>query len=489
MTGQELKQMAFGHLQGKNGYPKNEKKGWKLMQQAADAGDSEACGQIALHYMDAIKLPQARDYFNMVEAYKRHPNAYAKCLALYAAKKLKKEPDFVRKLFEEANRVENDLHGDGHYYYAVLLHFAYPDNEEKYCEHLYYAALGGSDDMPDSCYAYINRERGVLHSKAEMEAWLRVNNDGRIVGGFIPCKLDEEEAWRVAVSNLDTKAGRRAFIGAARKAFISKDHETNLEYQQVIKCQISVDTISARYEYNHPNSNYINKGAGKLDINSYWTNCYATYRAKQPQDELFKKYKDVKLSDDFVEARVRVNPYRSDEVICECKNQTIYDATIGTLGDIKTTLVKQNNWEKRYIHVDIDDYAQSLKNFYMLFVPFYFFTVKLGGKKTYTIRVNAFTGETDFFVNNPFGQFTDDDDVKKGGFAKIGQDKSKKDRKARRRRNIKLFYFLVLALLSIVAFSISAAFSQSIPKTICFILGGAFGLGALWNLIKVIKSR
>lgn len=413
MTAEEIRKSAEQAL-----FVDKIKKGKKLMRQAADGGDRIACGKTACFLVEEKKWLEAKQYFEKENSFEDNPNEYVHCLAVCASKTKKRETKERAQMLSDADRVQNKLKGNGRYWYATLLHSAEPDNVDAYRLHLILAAIDESSDMPDELYEFVNRERGVFGTKAEISSWLKKDH-GAFSVGFLPCNLTKDDAVRAAGGELGMKEARKAMPMRAKSAFKKGLYKATLEYQKVIRYQISAKTVSLHYEYSHPNSSYIEKGSGTVDVNSYWTDCYATFLTKQDQKDLYKIYKDVKPEQTFVDARMRVNPAYEKVVTEECRKKAIADAANGSKSTIKQTIAQQYRWDKRYIKLTIDDNAMSVRSQSEIYVPFYFFTVKLSPKKSSTIRVNAYTGETDLLINNPFGQFTGSYYAEKGGGARI----------------------------------------------------------------------
>lgn len=425
---EQLYKEALDYLGGKNGFPKNEKKGWKRMEEAAEAGSKDASGELALYLHENNKEAEARRFFEKSKMDTRKlKTAYVECLRELAFKK-KKDSQFLEDCYLSAKEYESGYFGDARWYYADIIKLAHPDNKDEIEKQLYLAALGESD-MPDSYYQSIGRERGVLADKEEMELWLKAMGESVADTLYLPCVKTPEDAWSTAKANLEEKETKQYLSIGQINRFLSSNMKGILEYQPMVECSVLIGTPSFRMKYDHPSYSTVTTGSGSLKINKYWTNYCASFKTKTTQDNLWRTYKDAKKEKTFCEARVRVSPIGLDTAIERCKELSIKDAANGARNDIKEAYKKEKNWDKQYISIDFDDMDASYKALRYVFVPFYFFTMEEGKNKSVTVRVNAYNGEVDYFVNNPFGQFTAEDNVAQGGGANV----SKHQRSARKK--------------------------------------------------------
>ncbi len=469
-TNEQNYQRAQSLIKGDSTVKANPKKGWKMMGELADAGYEPACLNLAHECWYTGKYADACVYFEKAKLTKNE-QAFEYVCSLYRGitKKQRKDPDYLASVFAKAKKYEELYTGDGRYYYALLLHVAQPENEEGYKQQLYYAALGNSDYMPDEAYEFIGRERGVLADKSEMDIWMKVSSMAKYAK-FIPCERSEDDAWFIAEQALEDKETNKFLNTAQRKALLHAKPKAILEYQQIYRAAYNIGTIKFGFKYDNPNYSTVSTGTATLNVNKYWTNSCATFKTKQSQEQLWKVYNKVTTTTTYKDARVRTNAYGSATVIERCGEMTRKDARNGAVWEAKDAEAKQRNWETRYITINMQDYDMTNKFIELVFVPFYFFTVTTTGKKTVTARVNGYSGEIDFFVDNPFGQFTEEDNVAQGGGAnETTRDRNKKQsakNKAKAKR-----------------------IAGGILKKILMIVGGVLaGVGALFTILALTSD-
>lgn len=210
MSNQDLYNEAKHLLNGTGGYPKDEKKGYKKMKEAADAGNTEACVQYANYLCGKQKYFDALNYFESNSAYTSATREYVTCLYNCALKKAS-DTTIVETYYNKACLVKDKLRSDGCYYFAQLAKMS-GQSDDVYRKALYFAALGDSEAMPDQEYALIGRERGVIYGKSEIEAHINANyagSDAKYFGGFLPCTQTEQSAWNIAKANYQQKGKKR----------------------------------------------------------------------------------------------------------------------------------------------------------------------------------------------------------------------------------------------------------------------------------------
>lgn len=430
MTHQEIYIEALHFIEGSGGYPKDEKKGYKKMKEAADAGNTAAAGKYALYLWEKTKHFDALSYFEKNNAYKEMPRDYVTCIYNCAIRK-KKDLALLKTYYEKASRVRSNLHGDSYYYFAMIAKMSGQD-VSVYKEALYYAALGSSTAMPDRAYKEINRERGVVYGKDEVSLYVKVNYSGedeKYFGGFLPCTQTEKSAWNVAKANLSDKRIKKEFGFAGAAALLKAEPKGVLEYQPVAYSCMTVGTVSCKFKYNNPSYSTVNTGSGSLPLNWNWFNYHAGFRTKYRQGDYHKQFENASFSKLTPDARMRTAAPRWSEIVDASFEMAKSSATSGARSKYKTAIASNYNWEERYVTVDIEDNGQSIKALKTYFVPFWFFTVNLPFGKTATARVNGNTGEVDFFANNPFGLFTPYDDVKAGAMTMYSKELQKVIRK------------------------------------------------------------
>ncbi|MDE7380089.1 MAG: hypothetical protein K2N14_03455 [Clostridia bacterium] len=95
MTNEELKKLALAHINGADGLPKNEAKGYEYMKQAADNGDPDACAQYAEYAYR--KLKDAELSVEYYEKGGKKEDSYAYALLAIAEKYLEKKVECFKK--------------------------------------------------------------------------------------------------------------------------------------------------------------------------------------------------------------------------------------------------------------------------------------------------------------------------------------------------------------------------------------------------------
>ena len=457
MTKDELFLEAISLLMGTNGYPKNEKKAWVIMKRAADEGHKEACARYAVKIMKSNCLAAA-EYFMKNCAYDIFPDEFAECL-YYCIKKTKNDDKNENDYYAWVQLGDSLYSADGYYYWALMVKIKEPENIDLYNKLLYYAALGNSKIMPDSLYKQIGRERGILVGKTEMDAYMSSNDNNKKVLGFGPVNKNEEQAWHIAVANL-TEKGRKFEVSKSElNRLVREVPKGVLEYEYCIYCAYNVGTVTARYEYDNPNYTSVYRNSGTLKIDTYWYNYFAVYQTPQSQKDFYKVLQGIELQQTYKDARFRIFPYRCKEVLENIKERTLRNAQNGAVSKVKKAVHKENNWEEKYIKVDIDNYDISLYGLKEVYIPYWYFTISTGGKNTATVRVNAINGEVSTFSNNPFGQFTDYDDVVAGGKTKYSKEVQKEIKKRKNAKARKLNILLTIqCILTILLFLIGGWF-------------------------------
>ncbi len=496
MTSQQLYDEALKHIEGKGGYPKNPKKGKKTMMEAANAGSRQAAGYCATQY--ATNEAEMLKYLDMNEAKEDHPNDYVRCLYTLAQRS-KGKPETVKGYFTKSCNVKANYHADGYYYYAELGKLAEKD-DTWYRDTLYLAALGNSKAMPDATYAYINRTRGVITGKEEVELWVKANEMKDRVAGYGAVTKSEDEAWRIVEANLSTKEGAKKLPAGAASAMLKKHPTPTLEWQRLIVVYAQLTKISVGFEYDDPKYSQVSKGSisdFKVDStpNGYW---FTDFRHPVKQTQAWKDFDTLSYSKNIPSnARLRVSTPYYNALCVECAEQSKKGAMNRAKNEFKDALSKAKNWPSQYISLTVNDHDNGIESFKIYFVPFYFYTVDLAFGKTATVRVNAQTGAVDFFENSPFGQFDEYDDYKKGGGAKLNKElidaqkraaeRAKTGLDANDRKFIKTS--LIGAGIAFVLFLIggTAKFNGNEILAILGFLGTLVGLGlAAWKGLKKV---
>lgn len=485
MTSEQLYDEALKHINGTGGYPKNPKKGEKTMLEASNAGSRKAAGYYAMHYAknDSDKLI----HFQKSGAYEDYPNEYVRCLLTTAQKMAKRNPGIPKSNYDAANRVQAKYHGDGYYYLAELAKLA-GDTEQKYKDYLYLAALGMSKAMPDATYALINRDRGVIYDKEEIELWIKANELQDRVAGYGEIKKTEEEAWRIVEAHLSTKEGKEKLPAGGASAMLKKRPTGTLEYQRLINVAMSVKYISVGFEYDNPNYSTVTRGSiNDYKLDRYMENWFTDFRCSAKQKDAYKTFEKLSYTKTVpTRGRFRVDTPYYYSLCTECAETSKTEMINEAKWLFKKDLGQQKNWATQHINVTLNKHDTGLKFFRIYFMPFYYFTVDLAFGKTATVRVNAQTGEVDFYENCPFGQFTEYDDYKTGGNVQLNKatvdalKKATAKKDAKKDRTIAKWSGIgALALLVLTIIIGSGTFAG-----LCFL--GAIGLGvfALWKLCK-----
>ncbi len=486
MSSQDLYNEAKHLLNGTGGYPKDEKKGYKKMKEAADAGNTEACVQYANYLCGKQKYFDALNYFESNDAYTSAAREYVTCLYNCALKKAS-DPTLVENYYNKACRVKDKLRSDGCYYFAQLAKMS-GQSDDVYRKALYFAALGDSEAMPDQEYALIGRERGVIYGKSEIEAHINANyagSDAKYFGGFLPCTQTEQSAWNIAKANLTNRKVKKEFGAAAAHALAKAEPKGILEYQPVAYSSSTVGTVSFRYEYDNPNYTTVTKGSSALALDYRWFNYHASFRSKYRQGEFHKQFEKATFTKTTPDARMRTISPRFPEVLESSVNMAKTSATNGSRKKLKTALAAKNNWESQYVTVDFDNNGQSLE-IKTYCVPFWFFTKNLGLGKSVTARVNGATGEVEFFQNNPFGLFTPFDDVKIGAYLTYSKERQKEIKKAMpayKKRKKHLIALLVQCALLVLSFAIKFTFLSVL------VILSLLVHGALWFVPKATFQK
>ena len=464
MDANQLYQEAQNLLNGTNGFPKNPKKGYAKLKEAADAGNQKAREEWGEYlWVEKGKYAESLPYYEAGTLSDQDAvEDYLFVLTKLVAKN-KKDPTFAQTAADKAFAYHDKFDAESYYFYGVLLQKGYPEKTKEIHDSFDMAAFLGSEYMPDETYASIGRERGVFTGKTEMDIWQKNTSDGKS-STFVPCNRSAEEAWSIAKANLEEKATKKILTYAQISKLLKGAPQAQLEYQPIVKCAVEVGTPNVRYKYDNPSYSTVSSGSTDYTVDMYWTNYCATFKTKQTQRDLWKVYKNATFTSNCVDGRVRIHPVGQKAVIERAIELSSKDATEGARQEIKEAFHKAKNWDTKYIEIIYNDKASDIKELSYVFVPFYFFTVSMGGKKSVTVRVNAYSGEVDYFVDNPFGQFSEDDNVAQGGGA--SQSKAERNAKSggrsgrrggsrwsRLKRRISLIPYLILIALAIVGFT------------------------------------
>lgn len=488
MTAQQLYELALKHINGSGGYPKNPKKGEKTMLEASNAGSKEASAFYAMNYAknDSEKLI----HLQKNGAYTEYPNEYVRCLFTTSQKIAKKNPELVKKNLSSARGVK--VHADGYYYLAELAKLA-GESDGSYRDYLYLASLGMSKAMPDETYKYINRERGVVYDKEEIELYVKANDIK--VGGYGVVTKTEEEAWSIVEANLDTKEGKAKLPAGAAGIMLRKRPQGVLEYQRVIYSRYKTSLVSVGFEYDNPKFSTVTTGtlsdykvSDSQLTSAFW---YTDFRYPEKQSTAWKSLKEISFTSTVpTKGRFRVGTPYYYSLCNKCMDSAKDGSKWRAKEDVKDYLSKQKNWNTAHIKINLQKSDTKLDEFHIKFVPFYYFTVDLAFGKTATVRVNAQTGAVDFYENCPFGQFTEYDDYETGGNVQLNKDVVDAAKKAAAKKSIAKdkkigkYCFIGAVVAFILVFVFEATVKNDFLEILAFLSSGGLAIAGVWFFFK-----
>ncbi len=413
-------QEYLNYRNGANGYPKNEAKAQKFLKKAADAGHPQACADMAATLVD--KKPQkALEYFEKGNARDYGVENYLKALYLLA-KKCKKNAAKASVYYDKAKDMK--LSGNAQWYFAKLTLFA-GKGDSEYRLALMPAIMQEAPIIPDEDFLSVGRERGVVFGATEFAEWKK-SPDAKYFEGFYSA-MDNMAAVRAALANLDEKAAKNALGGAGVKALKkwlneaeSKGYcdEAVLEYQPLLRITLELNSIECRFKYDNPAYSSIQQGSGTKTYPEAkaWHGYYATYVTDHEPNGNIEKYKGKTLNQTSLitkepnKVRFRWNPKRYTDVVSKAYSAIENGVKNDAVWEYKQDLQRKHNWNTSHISCTINSASISNKRAHIMYVPFWFFTKQVG-KRTFTLRVNATTGDVNYFVDNPFAQFSYSDVV------------------------------------------------------------------------------
>lgn len=391
MTAEEQRKIAYGYIHGYDGLPKNEKKGWELMRAAADAGDAAAAASMAEHLADS-EPETALGYFTQSGS---APNTlYLKILYLAALK----TPAQAKEYWAASKSVVPDR--DGLWYCAKLLHTADP-SDMGYTELLSRAASLGSGLLTEEDYAACGRERGVVVGSEEFERFAKTDTAH---GRYFFSRIDKNESMARALveANLGEKEAARLLGKDVVAKIKGMQPEVILEYEPVYIAGERLDEV--RYTYSHQERDSITRhsGSGVLSVegdNDYLRNRkLVTPFFLRRKEETYYFYGEETVPEN---ARIRVSVPDMDAMEEERFKKNFRDALESASTAVEMALNKEYSWSVSCIdvNIDTDDWEATTD---LGFVPCWFFHYKLQDRLV-TIRVNATTGDIEYFFDNPFG--------------------------------------------------------------------------------------
>ena len=391
MTAEEQRKIAYGYIHGYDGLPKNEKKGWELMRAAADAGDAAAAASMAEHLADS-EPETALGYFTQSGS---EPNTlYLKILYLAALK----TPEKANEYWTASKRVTPDR--DGLWYCAKLLHAADP-TDMGYTELLSDAASLGSGLLTDEDYAACGRARGVVVGREEFERFVRTDQAHE---RYYFSRIDKNESMARAL--VEANLGEKEAAKLLGKDIVAKikgmQPEVTLEYEPVYIPGEQLDEV--RYTYTHQESDSITRhsGSGVLAAEGHYDYLerheLVTPLFLRREEKTYYFHGEEPVPEN---ARIRVSVPDMDAMEEESFKKNFRDALQSATTAVEMALSKEYGWSVGCIDVDIDtDNWEATID--LGFVPCWFFSYKLKDRLV-TIRVNATTGDIEYFFDNPFG--------------------------------------------------------------------------------------
>lgn len=402
MTREELRQLAIGYLEGKDGMPKNETKGWETMQQAADQGDAIACERYAAHIV--TRAPE--DALRYIESAGVPDDAIpvyvqAKYLAFC------KNGGDAKNVYAAAKRSAKDNRDEQTLYYLAKLGQAADPKDAEVKATFGRLALSGCKLMTDEDYAACGRERGVAIGYDELQTFIDSyigDHDNRVV---LLVKKTKSEGMAKAIleSNLDTDNAVK-YIGKARiKKLKNATPRVVLEYQKIYESDREVEVGGFSYRHQDPSSVTYTTGSGTVEIGKTYAGYGTAFVSPAANTDLYKKMNAYEYDDGTPDAAARFRVHTAND---QNADRFAYDQAIkaekeAVEAKAKRFVADKYGWNS--YHIEVDCRLSSTEDRYscgILFVPFYFFVYDLGGE-TVSIRVNAFNGDVDYHINNPFG--------------------------------------------------------------------------------------
>ncbi len=437
MTAEEQRKIAYGYIYGTDGLPENEKKGWELMRAAADAGDATAASSMAGHLAES-EPEAALAYFKQSGS---APNTlYLKILYLAALK----TPTRAREYWAASKSVTPDR--DGLWYCAKLLHIADP-SDMGYTELLSRAASLGSQLLTDEDYAACGRARGVVIGREEFERFAKADQAHERYF-FSHIAKDESMARALVEANLGEKEAERLLGKDVIAKIKGMQPEVTLEYEPIYIPGEHFDEV--RYTYSHQENDSITRHSGSGVLYAEGEHDYlrrnelVTPLFLRRKEESYSFYGNEPVPED---ARIRVSVPDMEAMEEEIFKKNVRNALQSATTAVEMALSKEYDWSVSCISVNIDT-DNWVATTDLAFVPCWFFSYKLKDRLV-TIRVNATTGDIEYFFDNPFGIR-----MKKG--QTIDNRVTKRNKKALKITLITVgSFFLALFLLSVVLGTLS----------------------------------
>ena len=416
MTGEEQRNLADSYLFGRDGLTKNVAKGWECMKQAADLGDAEACFRYAEHIVDtdhngALNYLAKGGLEAEAEAGK---SEYVYTYFTALVNRAKADPATAKDGYCKALAYENFLRewqGKAWYRLAELARLTGADKAEVK-KYLVNANIGECDVSDNAVYAAYGMEKGVLEGGEQLERYLsRLAQIKSRKVFFVAAKKSESMARALIQAKLDENAGKG--LGKKRIAAIKSSSPRGvLEYQRVIGQTEYLGTFTYGFKHQADNAVTYTTGSGEMNIDTEYITYGATFKLGIPNDDINRWIDKMEFSSELPDARVRVTVEREAEVSSGASMRQVSSYDV-----IKERIARKYNWHASDISLNnVQGVGENYRDFGQedIYVPFWFFDCDVDGE-TVTARVNAFTGETDFYIDNKFGQLLPTDDVKAGG--------------------------------------------------------------------------
>ena len=426
MTAQELYDLSQSYLMGKDGIPKNEAKGWETMRQAAEAGHEQALKEFALHIAETEPQTAVKFIEKSATAFedKRFPSLYIRALYKMIGKNTAIASENCKKA--EVRFDENTADADTCYYYGKLLQLAGSDKANKY---LTKAAIMGCMHLTDSDFKQIGRQKGII-TPNELEIWIngflgkgdfyydqgRYNYKHNRSVYTVECAKNEGTAKVIVDAQLDEKSTAQK-LGKSRVKKMKKLTPTVvLEYQKILESAVTIGNYP--FTYRHKTSERYADGTGHILLDTPYSDFATTYRHGVSNDQLNQSVYKYRYSTEKLPANARIRANTEHDAVLETDVKARMMATKTAVETQKSSdLVRtERNWMEKnvVVHFDPEGEYDPQYAFNAIFVPYWFFIYQLKGE-TVSVRVDAFTGEATFFIDNPYGLYQPGDDVKTGG--------------------------------------------------------------------------
>lgn len=415
MTAQELYDLSQAYLQGRDGIPKNEAKGYETMRQAAEAGHEQALKEYALYIAESE--PQTAVRFIEQSATALSDNEYRTkyIRALYAM--IGKNAAIAAENRKKAEGVfdEETADGDTCFYYGKILDASHAGDGKKY---LTRAAILGTMRMSASDFSALGRQKGIL-TPDEFKTWAEnYVKHGGIHGRkvyTVECAKNQGMAEVILNAQLDEQSVAQMLGKSRVKKMKKMSPKVVLEYQKLVEASVTIGNYP--FSYKHKHSNTID-GTGNIEIDTPYSDYAATFKHRLKHDDLNSLINTYRYSTDSLPDNAQIRAYNDCDETLEREVRERIIKTQSAVENKKAVdlVLSRYNWMEKntYVYFRSDGEYSPHKDYNAVFVPYWFFIYELKGE-TISVRIDGFTGEASFFVDNPFGQYLPTDDVKEGG--------------------------------------------------------------------------